>query len=38
MSLRFFRWLVVMATLGVVLAPLAHRIIHKFHLDETGDD
>jgi len=38
MSLRFFRWLVVMATLGVVLAPLAHRIMHKFHLDETGDD
>jgi len=34
----FFVGLVVMATLGVVLAPLAHRIMHKFHLDETGDD
>jgi len=31
-----FIGLVFMATLGLVLAPLAHRIIHKFHLD--GDD
>src|SRR5690606_33321970 len=34
----FFVGLVVMATLGVVLAPLAHRIMHKFHLDETSED
>lgn len=34
----FFVGLVVMATLGVVLAPLAHRIMHKFHLDEINDD
>ncbi|MDY0310360.1 MAG: two pore domain potassium channel family protein [Castellaniella sp.] len=33
----FFVGLVVMATLGVVLAPIAHRIMHKFHLDETDD-
>lgn len=31
----FFVGLVVMATLGVVLAPIAHRIMHKFHLDEA---
>ncbi len=30
--------LVFVATLGLVLAPLAHRIIHKFHLDEQDDD
>lgn len=30
--------LVFVATLGLVLAPLAHRIIHKFHLDENDDD
>ena len=28
--------LVFVATLGLVLAPLAHRIIHKFHLDDDG--
>lgn len=26
--------LVFIATLGVALAPLAHRLIHKFHLDD----
>ena len=26
--------LVFMASLGIILAPVAHRIIHKFHLDE----
>ncbi|MER1968010.1 two pore domain potassium channel family protein [Castellaniella sp. GW247-6E4] len=31
-----FVGLVFMATLGVVLAPVAHRLLHKFHLD--GDD
>lgn len=31
----FFVGLVVMATLGVMLAPIAHRIMHKFHLDEA---
>ncbi len=26
--------LVFLATLGLTLAPLAHRLIHKFHLDD----
>lgn len=29
--------LVFVATLGLVLAPLAHRLIHKFHLDSESD-
>ncbi|MGB3288301.1 MAG: two pore domain potassium channel family protein [Burkholderiaceae bacterium] len=29
--------LVFVATLGLVLAPLAHRLIHKFHLDRDND-
>ncbi|MFA5520373.1 MAG: two pore domain potassium channel family protein [Castellaniella sp.] len=29
-----FVGLVFVATLGIILAPVAHRIIHKFHLDE----
>lgn len=33
----FFVGLIVMATLGVMLAPIAHRIMHKFHLDEADD-
>lgn len=33
----FFVALVVMATLGVVLAPIAHRIMHKFHLDDSDE-
>src|SRR5690606_23009395 len=30
--------LAFVATLGLVLAPLAHRIIHKSHLDESGSN
>ncbi|MGE4335887.1 MAG: two pore domain potassium channel family protein [Pigmentiphaga sp.] len=26
--------LILIGALGVILAPLAHRILHKFHLDE----
>ncbi|NYT77500.1 two pore domain potassium channel family protein [Alcaligenaceae bacterium] len=26
--------LVFVGTLGVVLAPLAHRLVHRFHLDD----
>jgi len=26
--------LVLIGALGVILAPLAHRLLHKFHLDE----
>ncbi|WP_323012297.1 two pore domain potassium channel family protein [Castellaniella sp.] len=33
-----FVGLVFMATLGIVLAPLAHRVLHKLHLDERPDD
>lgn len=33
-----FVGLVFMATIGVVLAPLAHRLLHKFHLDQADDD
>ena len=32
-----FVGLVFMATLGMVLAPIAHRMLHKFHLDEKLD-
>ncbi|NLC35053.1 MAG: two pore domain potassium channel family protein [Alcaligenaceae bacterium] len=27
--------LVFVATLGVVLAPIAHRVLHAFHLDDN---
>ncbi|NYT66336.1 two pore domain potassium channel family protein [Alcaligenaceae bacterium] len=33
----FFVSMVVMATVALLLAPIAHRIIHKFHLDEDDD-
>ncbi|GEM_PF-186319 len=33
-----FVGLVFMATLGVVLAPVAHRLLHKFHLDGGDED
>ncbi|CFQ45333.1 hypothetical protein [Yersinia aleksiciae] len=29
-----FTSLVFMTTLGLVLAPVAHRMLHKFHLDD----
>lgn len=29
--------LVFFTTLGLILAPLAHRLIHKFHLDDDND-
>lgn len=32
-----FVGLVFIGTLGLILAPLAHRIIHKFHLDDDQD-
>ncbi|MFT0850246.1 two pore domain potassium channel family protein [Achromobacter sp. F4_2707] len=28
--------LVFVATLGVVLAPIAHRVLHAFHLDDEN--
>lgn len=30
--------LVFAATLGIILAPVAHRMLHKFHLDESDED
>lgn len=33
-----FVGLVFMATMGIVLAPVAHRILHKLHLDQLSDD
>lgn len=32
-----FVGLVYIGTLGIILAPLAHRLIHKFHLDDDED-
>lgn len=29
--------LLFVGTLGLILAPVAHRLIHKFHLDGDGD-
>lgn len=32
-----FTSLVFMTTLGLVLAPIAHRILHRFHLDDEHE-
>lgn len=29
--------LLFVATLGLILAPVAHRMLHKFHLDQDQD-
>jgi hypothetical protein len=31
-----FSGIVFLSSIGIVLAPLFHRILHKFHLDDTG--
>ncbi|MTD26323.1 two pore domain potassium channel family protein [Erwinia sorbitola] len=31
-----FTSFVFMTTLGMVLAPVAHRLVHKFHLDDEA--
>jgi hypothetical protein len=31
-----FSGLIFIAVLGVVLTPVAHRLLHKFHVDEEG--
>lgn len=31
-----FTSLVFMTTLGLILAPIAHRILHRFHLDDQS--
>lgn len=33
-----FSGLVFIAILGIVLAPITHRMLHKFHLDERDID
>jgi len=33
-----FSGLVFVTVMGVLLSPLAHRILHRFHVDETGDN
>lgn len=30
--------LVFVATIGLILAPVAHRILHRFHFDDSDDD
>ncbi|CAD6880618.1 hypothetical protein [Methylomonas albis] len=30
-----FSGLVFIMVMGIVLAPLAHRMLHKFHIDES---
>src|SRR5262245_35760767 len=30
--------LVVIIAAGIILAPIAHRILHRFHCDERDDD
>ncbi|MDQ8937241.1 hypothetical protein [Acinetobacter rudis] len=32
-----FTSLVFMTTMGLILAPIAHRILHKFHMDEPDE-
>ena len=33
-----FSGVVFLSAIGLVLAPLFHRILHKFHLDDTAQD
>ena len=33
-----FSGLVFISLMGIVLAPVAHRLLHKFHLDESDFD
>ncbi|NYT70114.1 two pore domain potassium channel family protein [Pusillimonas noertemannii] len=33
-----FVGLVFVGTMGIILAPLVHRIVHRFHLDEEDGD
>jgi hypothetical protein len=30
--------LAVLAVAGLIFAPLIHRLLHRFHADETGSD
>ena len=33
-----FSGLIFIAVLGLVLSPVAHRVLHKFHVDEKDED
>jgi len=33
-----FSGLVVLALMGIMLAPVVHRVLHKFHVDEKDVD
>jgi len=33
-----FSGLIFIAVMGVVLSPIVHRFLHKFHVDEEGGD
>ena len=33
-----FSGLMFIAIMGIVLAPVVHRILHKFHVDESDTD
>ena len=33
-----FSGLIFIAVLGLVLSPVAHRVLHKFHVDEAGEE
>jgi len=33
-----FSGMIFIAVMGVVLSPVAHRILHKFHVDEKDED
>jgi FtsH-binding integral membrane protein len=33
-----FSGLVFISVMGIVLAPIVHRVLHKFHLDEPDTD
>jgi hypothetical protein len=32
-----FSGLALVAALGIIFAPVIHRFLHKFHLEDTGD-
>jgi hypothetical protein len=37
-SYALFSGIVFLSSIGLVLAPLFHRILHKFHLDDSTHD
>ncbi|MFW8564653.1 two pore domain potassium channel family protein [Orrella sp. 11846] len=37
-AFSIFVGIVFTASIGMILAPVAHRVLHKFHLDTSGTD